>query len=186
MSLSLFLARRLYRDTDGGKKVSRPAVLIAMIGIAIGLAVMIITVSVVIGFKQEVRNKVIGFGSNIQITNFDAVRSYETMPIVVNDSMITALYNQPEIKHVQRFSTKPGIVKTDDAFQGVVVKGVGPEFDDTFFRQHLIEGEMPLFSDTTSTNQVAAYQKERSRRYRTRRFVGQHAQWSRRSVGQRF
>ena len=154
MSLSLFIARRLYRDTDGGKRVSRPAVLIAMIGIAIGLMVMIITVSVVVGFKQEVRNKVTGFGSDIQITNFDGVRSYETIPIVVNDSMIKALYHYPEVKHVQRYSTKPGIVKTDDAFQGVVLKGVGPEFDNSFFQQHLVEGAIPQFSDTASTNQV--------------------------------
>ena len=154
MSLSLFIARRLYRDSDGGKKVSRPAVLIAMIGIAIGLAVMIITVSVVIGFKQEVRNKVTGFGSDIQITNFDGVRSYETLPVVVNDSMMQALHHYPEVKHVQRYSTKPGIVKTDDAFQGVVVKGVGPEFDKSFFQQHLVEGAIPQFSDTASTNKV--------------------------------
>ena len=87
MSLSLFIARRIYRESDGGKQVSRPAVLIAMAGIAIGLAVMIIAVAVVIGFKSEVRNKVIGFGSHIQITNLDAVSSYETHPIVVGDSI---------------------------------------------------------------------------------------------------
>ena len=91
MSLSLFIARRIYRESDSGKQVSRPAVLIAMAGIAIGLAVMIIAVAVVIGFKSEVRNKVIGFGSHIQITNLDAVSSYETHPIVVGDSMMTAL-----------------------------------------------------------------------------------------------
>ena len=154
MSFSLFIARRLYRHTDGGKRVSRPAVLISMIGIAIGLAIMIVTVGVIIGFKKEVRNKVTGFGSDIQITNFDAVRSYETIPIVVNDSMMNALLDYSDVKHVQRFSTKPGIIKTDDAFQGMVLKGVGPEFDDTFFLSHLVEGEIPLFSDTTSNNQV--------------------------------
>ena len=104
MSLSLFIARRIYRESDSGKQVSRPAVLIAMAGIAIGLAVMIIAVAVVIGFKSEVRNKVIGFGSHIQITNLDAVSSYETHPIVVGDSMMTALADYPEISHVQRFS----------------------------------------------------------------------------------
>lgn len=154
MSLSLFIARRLYRDTDSLKRVSRPAILIATIGVAIGLAIMIITVSIVIGFKKEVRNKVTGFGSDIQITNLDAVRSYETAPIVVNDSMMSMFYGYPEVKHVQRYSTKPGIVKTDEAFQGVVLKGVGPEFDKTFFQQHLVEGEMPQFSDTASTQQV--------------------------------
>lgn len=134
--------------------MSRPAVLIAMAGIAIGLAVMLIAVGVVIGFKSEVRNKVIGFGSHIQISNFDAVRSYETHPVVVNDSMMAALSADPGVKHVQRYSTKPGIIKTGDAFQGMVLKGVGPEFDADFFRSHLVEGEIPVFSDSVSTNQV--------------------------------
>ena len=154
MSLSLFIARRIYRESDGGKQVSRPAVLIAMAGIAIGLAVMIIAVAVVIGFKSEVRNKVIGFGSHIQITNLDAVSSYETHPIVVGDSMMTALDGYPEISHVQRFSTKPGMIKTDDAFQGMVLKGVGPEFDPRFLQEYLVEGEIPVFSDSVSSNRV--------------------------------
>ena len=154
MSLSLFIARRIYRESDGGKQVSRPAVLIAMAGIAIGLAVMIIAVAVVIGFKSEVRNKVIGFGSHIQIANLDAVNSYETHPIAVGDSMMTALAGYPQVSHVQRYSTKPGMIKTDDAFQGMVLKGVGPEFDASFFRSNLVEGEIPAFSDSVATNQV--------------------------------
>ena len=154
MSLSLFIARRIYRESDGGKQVSRPAVLIAMAGIAIGLAVMIIAVAVVIGFKSEVRNKVIGFGSHIQIANLDAVNSYETHPIAVGDSMMTALSGYPQVSHVQRYSTKPGMIKTDDAFQGMVLKGVGPEFDPHFIKEYLVEGEIPVFSDSVSSNQV--------------------------------
>ena len=154
MSLSLFIARRIYRESDGGKQVSRPAVLIAMAGIAIGLAVMIIAVAVVIGFKSEVRNKVIGFGSHIQIANLDAVNSYETHPIAVGDSMMTALSSYPEVSHVQRYSTKPGMIKTDDAFQGMVLKGVGPEFDPGFMQEYLVEGEIPVFSDSVSSTQV--------------------------------
>ena len=153
MSLSLFIARRIYRESDGGKQVSRPAVLIAMAGIAIGLAVMIIAVAVVIGFKSEVRNKVIGFGSHIQIANLDAVNSYETHPIAVGDSMMTALAGYPQVSHVQRYS-KPGMIKTDDAFQGMVLKGVGPEFDPSFMQEYLVEGEIPAFSDSASSNQV--------------------------------
>lgn len=154
MSLSLFIARHIYRESDGGKQVSRPAVLIAMAGIAIGLAVMIIAVAVVIGFKSEVRNKVIGFGSHIQITNLDAVNSYETHPVVADDSMMAALYEYPEVAHVQRYSTKPGMIKTDDAFQGMVLKGVGPEYDPRFIKEYLLEGEIPAFSDSVSSNQV--------------------------------
>lgn len=154
MSLSLFIARRIYRESDGGKQVSRPAVLIAMAGIAIGLAVIIIAVAVVIGFKSEVRNKVIGFGSHIQIANMDAVNSYETHPVVVGDSMIAALTNHPDVSHVQRYSTKPGMIKTEDAFQGMVLKGVGPEFDPSFLKAYLVEGEIPVFSDSVSSNRV--------------------------------
>jgi lipoprotein-releasing system permease protein len=108
----------------------------------------------VIGFKSEVRNKVIGFGSHIQITNLDAVNSYETHPIVAGDSLIAALSDYPEVSHVQRYSTKPGMIKTDDAFQGMVLKGVGPEFDSRFMKEYLVEGEIPVFSDSVSSNQV--------------------------------
>ena len=88
MDLSRFIALRIYRNSEPGKQVSRPAVLIAMIGIAIGLAVMIIAVSVIVGFKSEVREKVVGFGAHIQVSNLDAVRSYETRPVVVADGSV--------------------------------------------------------------------------------------------------
>lgn len=153
-SFSFFVAYRLYKYTDGGKKVSRPAVLIAMTGIALGLAIMLITISVVIGFKQEVRNKVIGFGSHIQISNLDALRSYETRPVIINDSLCRVLEADPEVVHVERYSTKPGIIKTDEAFHGMVLRGAGPDFDDTFFRKNLIEGEIPQFSDSVASREV--------------------------------
>lgn len=154
MSLSLFLARRIYQGSDAGRQVSRPAVLIAMIGIAVGLAVMMIAVVVIVGFKSEVRDKIVGFGAHIQISNLDAVRSYETRPVAVGDSMLAALSDYPEVKHVQRYSTKPGMIKTANAFQGMVLKGIGPEYDRAFFRRHLLEGEFPQFSDSASSNQV--------------------------------
>lgn len=154
MSFSLFLARRIYRDSVPGKQVSRPAVLIAMIGISIGLAVMIIAIAVIVGFKSEVRDKVVGFGSHIQVSNLDAAHSYETRPIVAGDSMLAALSAYPEVKRVQRYSTKLGMIKTSDAFQGIVLKGVGSEYDRTFFRRHLVEGDIPRFSDSLSSNRV--------------------------------
>lgn len=154
MSFSRFIAYRLYRNPESEKQVSRPAVLIAMIGIAIGLAVMIVAVSVIVGFKSEVRDKVVGFGAHIQIGNLDAVRSYETRPVVVDDSLRTLLAAYPQVDHVQRYSTKPGMIKTDEAFQGMVLKGIGPEYDRAFFSRHLLEGEFPQFSDTASSNRV--------------------------------
>ena len=83
-----------------------------------------------------------------------AYSSFETRPIAVTDSMIAVLTDNPEVKHVQRYSTKPGMIKTADAFQGMVLKGIGPEYATSFFRRHLVEGEFPQFSDSASTNRV--------------------------------
>ena len=125
-----------------------------MLGIAIGLAVMIVSVAVVIGFKHEVRDKVVGLGTDIVITNFDSQQSYQTVPIVANDSLLHLLKTLEGVKHVQRYSTKPGMIMTSDSFQGMVLKGVGQEYDSTFFHRHLLEGEFPQFSDSASSNRV--------------------------------
>ena len=154
MNWKLFVAQRIYRSREGGKEVSRPAVLIARWGIAIGLAVMIISVSVVVGFKHEVRDKVVGIGSDITITNFDAQKSYETVPVVAGDSLLGVLRSMDGVKHAQRYSTKPGMIMTDDNFLGMVLKGVSQEYDWTFLKKHLQEGEIPAFSDSASTNRT--------------------------------
>ena len=154
MNWKLFVAQRIYRSRDGEKEVSKPAVLIARWGIAIGLAVMIVAVAVVVGFKHEVRDKVVGIGSDIAITNFDAQKSYETMPIVANDSLMQVLHSTDGVKHVQRYSTKPGMIMTDDNFLGMVLKGVSQEYDWAFLKKHLQEGEIPAFSDSASTNRT--------------------------------
>ena len=154
MNWKLFVARRIYRSNEGGKEVSKPAVRIAMGGITVGLAVMIVAVAVVIGFKREVRDKVVGISSDIAITNFDAQKSYETVPIQASDSLMQALQAHANVEHVQRYSTKPGMIMTDDNFLGMVLKGVTQEYDWTFLRKHLQEGEIPAFSDTASTNRT--------------------------------
>ena len=143
MNLPLFIARKIYRDEGDRRKVSRPAIRIATIGVAIGLAVMIITVSVVLGFKHTIRDKVIGFGSHIQVVNLLSVSNGATYPVSISDSIMRALGDIDGISHVQRYALTQGILKTDDEFLGVVFKGVGPEFDPTFIKQNLVEGEVP-------------------------------------------
>ena len=150
----LFIARKIYFDKSDGKKISKPAVRIALSGLAIGLAVMIISVAVVIGFKQEVREKAIGLSTHIQISNFDSNTTYETQPIAATDSIMEVIRGIDGVKHVQRFATKPGIIKTDSDYTGIVLKGVGPEYDLSFLRNSLIDGEIPAFSDTSSANRV--------------------------------
>lgn len=154
MNLPLFIAKRIYGRHQDKKKVSRPAITIAIAGITIGLAVMIVSVSIVLGFKHTIRNKVIGFGSHIQVTNFMSQMSSNYYPIVMNDSMMNVIRNIPEVTHVERFAYKQGILKTDSDFLGVMFKGVGPEFNPSFIQQNLIEGTVPLFSDEKSGNKL--------------------------------
>lgn len=154
MNFPLFLARRIHSDKGDRHKVSRPAIHIATIGVAIGLAVMIITVSVVLGFKHTIRDKVVGFGSHIQVMNLLSINNSESYPISLNDSMMHVLNNIDGIKHAQRYALTQGILKTEEEFLGVVFKGVGPEFDPSFIRENLVEGEVPQFSDTKSTQKI--------------------------------
>lgn len=142
MNLELFIARKIHFSKQGERQATPPAIRIAMIGIALGLAVMILSVAIVIGFKKEVRNKVIGFGSHIQITNFDNNSSYQTMPIAVSASFLVALKERSGIRHVETFATKPGILKTETDFQGIVLKGVDKQYDWSFFQKNLKEGEV--------------------------------------------
>lgn len=154
MNLPLFIARRIYNVNGDKVEVSKPAIRIATAGIAIGLAVMIVSVCVVFGFKHAVSAKVIGFGSHIQVANFMTLQTSESYPIQLTDSLIKVLKNTQGVEHVQRFATKQGVLKTDSDFLGVVFKGVGPDFDSTFIHQNLMEGSIPSFSDTKSSNKI--------------------------------
>lgn len=158
MHFPLFIAKRLYSEQGDKRKVSRPAIHIATAGVAIGLAVMIISVCVVLGFKHTIRDKVIGFGSHIQVADFLTLQQMEQYPIVIDDSMIDVLKHIPDVAHVQRFAMKEGILKTDSDFLGVAFKGVGPDFDSTFIHHNMVEGSIPHFSDSVSHNQILVSQ----------------------------
>ena len=150
MNLPLYIAKRIYSDQGDKGKVSRPAIRIATIGVAIGLAVMIVTVSVVLGFKHTIRDKVVGFGSHIQVHNIMNYNGSDPHPICANDSLMKAIEMIDGVAHAERFSTTQGILKTDDDFLGVAFKGIAAEYDTTFLHKHLVEGSIPEFSDSVS------------------------------------
>ena len=154
MNLPLFIARKIYGGKTDGKQVSRPAIRIATAGVSIGLAVMLISVSVVLGFKHTIRDKVIGFGSHIQVANFMTMQTGDSYPIQMGDSMITVLKSTPGVKYVQRYAMKQGILKTDHDFLGVVFKGIGPEYDTTFLHQNIKQGIIPRFRDDGNGNKI--------------------------------
>ena len=135
-----YIAQRLYFMSNDQHRTSRPAVRVALAGITIGMLVMVITICVVVGFKQTIMDKMAGFGAHIQVVNFDSNNTYEMEPIAMPDSMLQALQALPHVRSAQRFWTKPGIVKTDSAFQGVVLKGT--DYWD-YFRANLVTGTLP-------------------------------------------
>ena len=154
MNLPLFIARRIYGTEDARRQVSRPAIRIATLGVAIGVAVMIITVCVVAGFKHTIRDKVVGFGSHIQIQNFMSQQTASPAPISISDSLLNQLRQMPGVRHVECYALTQGILKTDNDFLGVGFKGIGSDYDLTFLKKHLVEGEMPVFSSDKSNNHL--------------------------------
>jgi len=154
MAIEFFIAKRIYKNRGGGRDVSPPAIRIAILSIAIGLAIMILSVAVIIGFKKEIREKVVGFGSHIQIINFELNNSYELAPVAVSDTLMNYLQNRFNILRVERFATKLGIIKTDEDFQGVVFKGVDENYNWDFFKSNIIEGMVPGIRPDSTMNDV--------------------------------
>ena len=154
MNFPLFIARRIYNDKGDKRMVSRPAIRIAIIGVAIGLAVMIVTVSVVLGFKHTIRDKVVGFGGHITLRSMLLYSDTDPYPICANDSLMGVIGRLQGINHAERYSLTQGLLKTDNDFLGVAFKGIGAEFNSTFLKEHLLEGVVPEFSDSTSHYQL--------------------------------
>jgi lipoprotein-releasing system permease protein len=159
MNLPYFIAQKLIKGRRQGTSFSRPINIIAIVGISTGLAVMILAVSILTGFKQQIRDKIVGFGSHIQVLNFDSNISFETVPIETDQEFVPKIKNLPGVKHLQVFATKAGIMKTKDAIQGVVLKGVGPDFDWEYFKSSMVEGTVFTVNDSVRTNQIIISKK---------------------------
>ena len=154
MNVAWYMARRLYSHGGDVKRVSRPAIRIATVGVSLGVAVMVISVCIVLGFKREVQQKVMGMGGHVQVLNYDHQVDLEPHPIVLDDDVMAQLRETQGVAHVQRFCNQPGMLKTEESFQGVILKGIGEEYHLAFLRQHLVVGEVPVFSDTVSSQRI--------------------------------
>ena len=154
MNTELFISKRLFFDKSNQQFLSKKIIRIALFGIALGLAVMIVSLAVITGFKTEIRNKVIGFGSHIQIINFESGNSYENPPISKNQPFTSELKNINGVELVQVFATKPGMIKTDESIQGIVLKGVDTGYNWSFFEKNLVDGMIPKLNDTSRVNEI--------------------------------
>ncbi len=154
LNYELIVARRIAFAESKGNMIAKPIIRLALLGVALGFAVMVIALSIVTGFKNEISEKVIGFGSHIQISKYSENNSFETQSIQIDSALLGSLKANSEISHVQVFATKAGILKADDEIVGVVAKGIGADFDWSFFNTKMVEGETFLVSDTGKTDKI--------------------------------
>lgn len=154
MNVSFLLAKRLYAGGAMRGKVSTPAISIATLGVAIGLATMIISICVVLGFQKKIKEKVIGFGADIEVVNVKSISSTESAPVIADEFMEHNIKSVPGVKSIQRFAIASGILKTERDFKGIQLKGVWADYDLSFLSQNVVEGKVPSFSELRNSNQI--------------------------------
>lgn len=157
MNLELFIAQRLYGTRKGARRISRPAVAIAQWGVAIGAVIMIASICIIVGFKQQVREKLYGFGGHIQIMSYsnDATA---VAPLTADSALLTGLRAIPNIAHVQQYTQKQGLIVANDEYEGVLIKGVCSDYDLSLIESHVVEGTIPQFCDTASSGSIVLSQ----------------------------
>lgn len=152
--LPVFITKKIYKSLGSSGKISSLAGVISVAGITLGITVILISFAIILGFKGEIKNKIYGFCSDLRLTSLDYSTSYETSPVIVNDSAFNAIASVPGVKHVQRYSTKPGMIKTADNFDGVVLKGVDANYDFGYLESVMVEGTVPDYSRNGAENDI--------------------------------
>lgn len=159
MNLELFIAKRISTKKSGEKNIAQPIITIAKTSISLGICVMILAIAIVTGFKSEITNKVTGFSSHIQITNYDNNSSFETQPIEKGQVPINEIKNIKGVSHIQPFTTKPGILKTKSDFQGVILQGIDFDYKWKFFQDNLVKGTIFQLDQKKKNNHIILSQK---------------------------
>ena len=154
MNTSLFIAKRLYNTKENNNNYTRPIIRIAILAIALSVAIMILSVFILSGFKNEISNKVFGFGGHINISKFNYNQSYENDPIYLNADVFSKIESLDFVSSIHPFATKAGIIKESDEILGVVLKGVDKNYNWKFFGENLISGELPVFNDSSTSKNV--------------------------------
>jgi lipoprotein-releasing system permease protein len=155
-----FIAQRI-RSANDKTRISRPIVRIATGGIAVGMALMILSLAIVSGFQEQIRNKVIGFGAHFQVTSMERGYSKDSNRLLYDSTIYKQLKEIQGVKQVQVFATKPGIIESEESMQGVIVKGVSTDYDWTFIADALKEGRILSPDDTISFIVVSRYIADR-------------------------
>jgi lipoprotein-releasing system permease protein len=158
--IASYIAKRI-RRADDKTRISRPIVRIATAGIAVGMALMLVSMAIVSGFQEQIRNKVIGFGAHFQVTSMERNYSRDSQRLLFNEDVYNELKQADGVKQVQVFATKPGIIESDESMQGVIVKGVDADYDWSFIADAMQEGRVLEPNDSVSRIVISRYLSDR-------------------------
>ncbi len=155
MKPEYFIASKISSNRDkSGQTFSTPVIKVAIAAIAIGIIIMILSLAIGNGFKKEIREKLAGFNGHINIINYDYNLSLESNPISIDKHLIEELNNIDGIKNIQKFTTKPGLIKNNNEMQGVVLKGIGTDYNTSFISSIMTDGRIPNLSESTPKNEI--------------------------------
>lgn len=152
MNFEYFISQRIFRKDNGG--FTSPIIRLATISIALGVATMIISMSIARGFQSTIKDKVAGFEGHIRISKFDFNNSYELSPITLKQKTLNQLKNNPKISSINRFAIKGGIIKFNGIMEGVILKGIDKQYNSSFFKDCMIAGSFPHFTDSTRSTEI--------------------------------
>jgi lipoprotein-releasing system permease protein len=157
LNLYYFISKRINKSRKGS--FSSVVSVIATCSIMLGIAIMIISFSILEGFKNKIQNKIFSFGSHMQVTKYDLHKSYEESPLTTNSELFRHPEKVKEINHIQAYSMKAGLLKTKEEVMGVVMKGIGRDFDFDRFRQNIVEGSFIQFKDSGYSHDIMVSRK---------------------------
>ena len=150
MNTSLFIAKRLYNAKENNNSYTRPIIRIAILAVALSVSIMLLSVFILSGFKAEISDKVFGFGGHINISKFSYNQSYENDPINYSNEIVSKIESIDDVENIQQFATKAGIIKKEEEILGIIIKGVGQDYNWRFFEKNLVFGELPIYDSVTS------------------------------------
>jgi lipoprotein-releasing system permease protein len=146
LNYEFFIAKRIIGSKAYKSSISAPIIKIGIAAIAIGIVVMMIAIATGIGLQQKIRDKVVAFNGHLTISNYDSNNSQESIvPISKNQDFYPEFTTVEGVKHVQTVAAKFGVIRTETDFEGAVLKGVGGDFDWSYFKDFLTEGKLPVF-----------------------------------------
>ncbi len=152
MGFSNLISKKIIKNRDS--RFSKPIVVISIVSVALGVSVLLLVFAITTGFRKEIRNKIIGFGSHIEINYFDNNESYQKYPIDKQSPFLQEIRALDNVSNIQSYAMKAGIVKVENEIEGIALKGVGEDYDLEFFRKKLQRGRLLNINDSVTSNEV--------------------------------